>query len=55
MQAIIGDKLIRTPFFGLGLYGIRPYVARTKLVNDVVEEYLPPKWGGGGRMHGGYD
>jgi hypothetical protein len=26
----------RTPFFGLGLYGIRPCVARSKLVHHVV-------------------
>ena len=45
----------RTPFFGLGLYGIRPCVSRIKPVHDVVDVYLPPEWVGDGRKSGGYN
>ena len=48
-QHHIGEVIARSPFFGLGLYGVRPCVARVKPVDDVADVYLPPLWIGGGR------
>ena len=54
----IGDAdprpwVIRSPFYGIGLYWIPACVSRIKPVHHVVHVHLHPVWGGSGRMSDG--
>ena len=55
----IGDKVLRrviiSPFFDFGPYGIWHCVSRMEPVHDVVDVYPQSVWIGGGWMNESYD